>query len=154
VDYYDRQHGRRVLMSRVGAMTPRRFTASFTSSPAGFLLQILQVVGVGVMLFTLNARLALWTLVPMCPWSSMEAGSSGGMFYPRYYRYWDAASKQAGALAGMLAGIRVVKAFAQEEREFDRFQATSDRLRQSRLGVKCRPPLFRRRCSSSSAWVV
>ena len=31
-----------------------------------------------------------------------------------YYRYWDSSSKQAGTLSGMLSGIRVVKAFAQE----------------------------------------
>ena len=31
----------------------------------GFLLQILQLLGVGVMLFTINAKLAAWTLIPM-----------------------------------------------------------------------------------------
>ena len=62
--------------------------------------------------------------------------------YPKYYRYWDSASKQAGALAGMLSGIRVVKAFAQEQREFERFQATSNTLRNSRLGVESSASTF------------
>ena len=36
----------------------------------------------------------------------------------------------------MLAGIRVVKAFAQEPREFDRFQRSSEYLRRSRVTVE------------------
>ena len=36
----------------------------------------------------------------------------------------------------MLAGIRVVKAFAQEPREFDRFSRSSDYLRRSRITVE------------------
>ena len=74
------------------------------------------------MLFTLNAKLALWTLIPM-PLVLYGSWFFWRYVYPKYYRYWDSASKQAGALAGMLSGIRVVKAFAQEQREFERFQA-------------------------------
>ena len=101
----------------------------------GFLLQIVQVVAVGVMLFTLNPKLALYTLIP----APLVVG--GSLFfwrrvYPNYYRYWDSSSKQAGTLSGMLSGIRVVKAFAQEPREFDRFHRSSDYLRQSRTTVE------------------
>ncbi len=39
-------------------------------------------------------------------------------------------------LNGMLSGIRVVKAFAQEDREYQRFQKASDHLRQWRLWVE------------------
>jgi ATP-binding cassette subfamily B protein len=139
VDYYDRQPVG-VLMSRVAHDTEAvyGFIHQFTS---GFLLQILQVLGVGVMLFTLNAELALWTLIPM-PLVLYGSWFFWRYVYPRYYRYWDSASKQAGALAGMLAGIRVVKAFAQEQREYQRFQATSDRLRCSRLGVEVSSTTF------------
>src|SRR5207248_1568295 len=49
---------------------------------------------------------------------------------------------QAGALAGRLSGSRVVKAFAQEQREYQRFQTTSDSLRQSRLGVEVSASTF------------
>jgi ATP-binding cassette subfamily B protein len=139
VDYYDR-HPVGVLMSRVAHDTEALygFIHQFTS---GFLLQILQVVGVGVMLFTLNAKLAAWTLIPM-PLVLYGSWFFWRYVYPKYYRYWDSASKQAGALAGMLSGIRVVKAFAQEEREFRRFQRTSDSLRQSRLGVEVSASTF------------
>lgn len=40
------------------------------------------------------------------------------------------------ALSGMLSGIRVVKAFAQEGRENERFHAASDHLRQWRQWVE------------------
>jgi ATP-binding cassette subfamily B protein len=147
VDYYDR-HPVGVLMSRVAHDTEALygFIHQFTG---GFLLQILQMLGVGVMLFTLNAKLALWTLIPM-PLVLYGSWFFWRYVYPKYYRYWDSASKQAGALAskqagalaGMLAGIRVVKAFAQEDREFHRFQATSDSLRQSRLEVEVSASTF------------
>src|SRR5205807_2706396 len=139
VDYYDRQPVG-VLMSRVAHDTEALygFVHQLTS---GFLLQILQVLGVGVMLFTLNAKLALWTLIPM-PLVLYGSWFFWRYVYPKYYRYWDSASKQAGALAGMLSGIRVVKAFAQEAREFERFQKTSNSLRQSRLGVELSSSTF------------
>ncbi len=139
VDFYDRQPVG-VLMSRVAHDTEALygFIHQFTS---GFLLQILQLVGVGVMLFTLNARLALWTLIPM-PLVLYGSWFFWRYVYPKYYRYWDSASKQAGALAGMLSGIRVVKAFAQEQREFERFGRTSDALRRSRLEVEVSASTF------------
>jgi ATP-binding cassette subfamily B protein len=139
VDFYDRQPVG-VLMSRVAHDTEALYglVHQFTS---GFLLQILQVVGVGVMLFTLNAKLALWTLIPM-PLVLYGSWFFWRYVYPKYYRYWDAASKQAGALAGMLSGIRVVKAFAQEQREYERFQATSRTLQHSRLGVEVSASTF------------
>jgi ATP-binding cassette, subfamily B, bacterial len=139
VDFYDRQPVG-VLMSRVAHDTEALYglVHQFTS---GFLLQILQVIGVGVMLFTLNAKLALWTLIPM-PLVLYGSWFFWRYVYPKYYRYWDAASKQGGALAGMLSGIRVVKAFAQEQREYERFQKTSGSLQHSRLQVEVSASTF------------
>lgn len=133
IAFYDR-HQVGVLMNRV-AYDTEVLHGLIQQITGGFLMQILQLVGVGVMLFTLNWTLALYTLIPM---PLVLAGSwfFWQYVYPKYYRYWDANSKQAGALSGMLSGIRVVKAFAQEDREFDRFKASSDYLRQSRLGVE------------------
>jgi ATP-binding cassette subfamily B protein len=133
VDYYDR-HPVGVLMSRVAHDTEALY-GLIHQLTGGLLLQTLQLVGVGVMLFTLNAKLALWTLVPM-PLVLYGSWFFWRHVYPRYHRYWDSASKQAGTLAGMLTGIRVVKAFAQERREFERFQNSSDSLRRSRLEVE------------------
>jgi ATP-binding cassette subfamily B protein len=139
VDHYDR-YPVGVLMSRVAHDTEALYGLihQFTS---GFLLQIVQVIGVGVMLFTLNAKLALWTLIPM-PLVLYGSWFFWRFVYPKYYRYWDSASKQAGTLAGMLSGIRVVKAFAQEEREYLRFQKTSRALQNSRLEVEVSASFF------------
>src|SRR5207247_2105184 len=81
VDYYDRQPVG-VLMSRVAHDTEALYGLVHQLT-GGFLMQVLQLLGVGVMLFTLNARLALWTLIPMPfvlygSWSSAWAGGSSG----------------------------------------------------------------------------
>ncbi|MFM7150587.1 MAG: ABC transporter ATP-binding protein, partial [Gemmataceae bacterium] len=139
VDFYDR-HPAGVLVSRVAHDTEAMY-GLIHQLTGGFLLQILQVIGVGIMLFTLNAKLALWTLIPM-PLVFYGSWFFWKRVYPRYYRYWDSSSKQAGALAGMLAGIRVVKAFAQEKREYARFTQASHALRDSRLEVEVASAIF------------
>ncbi len=131
--YYDR-HPVGSLVSRV-AYDSEVLHSLLQQITGGFLLQIVQVVAVGVMLFTLNPKLALYTLIP-APLVVVGSLFFWRRVYPQYYRYWDSSSKQAGMLSGMLSGIRVVKAFAQESREFDRFRASSDRLRRSRVTVE------------------
>jgi ATP-binding cassette subfamily B protein len=133
VGYHDR-HQVGSLVSRV-AYDSEVLHSVLQQITGGFLLQIVQVIAVGGMLFTLNPKLAVYTLIP----APLVVG--GSLFfwrriYPHYYRYWDSSTKQAGALSGMLSGIRVVKAFAQERREFDRFCRSSDYLRRSRINVE------------------
>jgi ATP-binding cassette subfamily B protein len=139
VDYYDR-HPVGVLMSRVTHDTEALY-GLIHQLTSGFLLQVLQLLGVGVMLFLLNPRLALWTLIPT-PFVLYGSWSFWRYVYPKYQRYWDAASKQAATLAGTLTGIRVVKAFAQEGHEFQRFQGMSDALRHSRSRVEVSAATF------------
>ncbi len=132
IGYYDRQQIGS-LVGRVAYDTEalHGFVMQLTN---GFLFQLLMVVSVGAMLFTLNPKLAIFTLIPA------PLVITGSLFfwrhiYPRYYRFWDASSKQAGMLSGVLSGIRVVKAFNQETREMERFGAASGYLRLSRRGV-------------------
>ena len=121
------------LMSRVAYDTETLHTLVYHIT-SGLLLQSLQLVGIGVMLFYLNPKLAVVTLLPM---PLIAAGSWYFTRYlqPRYNHYWDAVGKQAGGLTGMLTGIRVVKTFAQEEREIDRFGRASRHLCESRQSV-------------------
>jgi ATP-binding cassette subfamily B protein len=130
--FYDRnQVGK--LMSQVAYDTETLHTLVYHLT-SGFLLQSLQLVGIGVMLFVLNPKLAAITLLPM----PLIVG--GGWFFTRYLhplnqQYWEAVGKQAAGLMGMLSGIQVVKGFVQEGREMQRFCESSSRLRDSRVTV-------------------
>lgn len=129
VGFYDRQ--------QIGSLTGR--VAYDTESlhgfiwqlTGGFILQIFMVVGVFLMMFTLDWRLALLALLP----APLVMGGTVFFWrrvYPQHQRAWDASGKQAGTLSGILSGIRVIKAFSQEEREETRFREASERLRSSR----------------------
>jgi ATP-binding cassette subfamily B protein len=122
-----------VLMSQVAYDTETLHTLIYHMT-SGLLLQSLQLVGISVAMFYLNAKLALITLMPM---PLILAGSWYFTRYlqPRQHHYWEAVGKQASALMGMLSGMRVVKAFVQEQREIRRFCQSSRRLRDSRLAV-------------------
>ena len=87
------------------------------------------------MLVWLNPKLAMFTLIPV-PFVFLGSWFFWKKVYPRYYRLWDASSKQMTALSGMLSGIRVVKAFAKEERENKRFQSAAEHLRDWRVWVE------------------
>ncbi len=132
LEYYDRH--------QVGAITSRvAYDSEVIQSllhqiTGGFLLQIVQVTAVGVMLMTLNPKLAIYTLIP-APLVIVGSWFFWKRVHPKHYRYWDSSSKQAGMLTGMLSGMRVVKAFAQEEREYERFNKISDYLRACRMHV-------------------
>ncbi len=133
VSYYDRHH--------VGSMISRVSHDSevlhglMHQITGGFLLQVVKLFGVGAMLFWINPKLAMFTLIPV-PLVIYGTWFFWQKVYPRYYRLWDASSKQMSALSGMLHGIRVVKSFAQEEREFDRFENAATNLRDWKLWVE------------------
>ncbi len=132
VSFHDRnQVG--LLMSRVAYDTEAMHTFMHHLS-GGFLLQILQLVAIGGMLFVLNPKLALITLLPT-PLVLLTSWFFCKCLYTRNHRYWEAVGRQAAALTSLLSGIRVVKSFTQESREHDRFSSASERLRESRVGV-------------------
>jgi ATP-binding cassette subfamily B protein len=132
LEYYDR-HQVGSTMSRV-AYDSEVIQSLLHQITGGFLLQIVQVMAVGVMLFTLNPKLAVYTLIP-APLVIIGSWFFWKRVHPRHYRYWDSSSKQAGMLTGMLSGIRVVKAFAQEDREYERYNRISGYLRDCRMHV-------------------
>lgn len=132
VVYYDR-HQVGSTLSRV-AHDSEVLHGLMHQLTGGFLLQMVQLVGVGAMLLWLNPKLAMYTLIPV-PLVFVGSWFFWQKVYPKHFRLRDAASKQMSVLSGMLSGIRVVKAFSQEDREYQRFQRSSDRLRQWRLKV-------------------
>lgn len=132
ISFHDRnQVG--LLMSRVAYDTEAMHTFMHHLS-GGFLLQVLQLIAIGAMLFVLNPTLAWITLLPT-PLVLMASWFFCKCLYTRNHRYWDAVGKQAAALTSLLSGIRVVKSFTQESREHERFSSASERLRESRVKV-------------------
>ncbi len=132
VGFYDRQQTG-ALVGRV-AYDTESLQGFINQLTGGFLLQAIMLAGVGAMMFSIDVRLALLTLVP-APLVVVGTALFWRYIYPRNYRTWDASGKQAGMLAGVLSGIRVVKSLGQERREFDRFSGASRRLLESRRGV-------------------
>ncbi len=139
VGYYDRYNIGQ-LMTRVANDTEqmRGFVQQLTG---GFLAQLITVAAVGAMLFSLSWKLALLTLLP-APLVMLSAVFFWKRIYPRYYKVWDAGSKLHGVLNTILSGIRVVKAFGQEEQEQKRFGRTSGYVRDSARGVEYTVSIF------------
>ena len=139
VDYYDR-HSVGNLISRMGQDTGamREFVRHASQ---GFLAQILLVAITGVMLFTLSWKLAIWTLLP-APLVIVASMFYWRRLYPRYFRVWDAWSRMMGSFGSILSGIRVVKAFSQEQRENARFARSTRYLRESGRRVEYATSIF------------
>ena len=132
LSYHDKQSvGSLVARVAYDTEAVQGFMAQLT---AGFLMQILMVILAGIAMYGLEPRLAYWALVP-APFVIFSTFIFYRFVYPHYQRFWDRSSRQAGMLNGLLTGIRVVKAFAQEDRELKRFRASSETLRDARRQV-------------------
>jgi ATP-binding cassette subfamily B protein len=132
LSYYDKQQVGS-LVGRVAYDTEavQGFMSQLT---AGFFVQLLLVVFSAVLMFSLEPKLAVWTFIP-APLVVLGSLLFYRVVHPHYRRFYDRSSKQAGMLSGILSGIRVVKAFAQEQRELSRFMESSSSLRDARRMV-------------------
>ncbi len=120
--------GRRTgdLISRVGSDTDRInifLSVNLIEFASNVMLMVLTV---GVLVW-LNPRLALLTLVPF-PFVVWLVYSVRERLRRGFGRASVAWGDMTSVLADTIPGIRVVKAFAQESREIDRFVATNDRV--------------------------
>ncbi len=124
------------LMSRIGSETDR--ICVFLSLHAlDFATDVLMIVMTAVILFSINPWLALVTLVPLpfIAWLIHVVRDRLRTGFEKIDRVW---SDVTNVLADTIPGIRVVKAFAQERRESERFRianqhnlAVNDRLNQT-----------------------
>ncbi len=139
LSYYDKQSVGS-LVGRVAYDTEavQGFMGQLT---AGFLMQILMVILAAISMYSLEPHLALWALIP-APFVIAGTFIFYRFVYPHYQRFWERSSRQAGMLNGLLSGIRVVKSFAQEDRELKRFTASSETLRDARLRVDASAATF------------
>ena len=139
VDYYDR-HSAGSLMSRV--LWDVDYFQGFVSQVSeGFLLNVLRVLGIGTVLFTMNWHLALLVLLPV-PFVVVGTMFFWKYIYPQYYRLWDSQSKMSQLLTGLLQGIRLVKLFGQENREQQRFSDSARYMQDARRSVEMSAATF------------
>ena len=132
VKYYDK-HQVGILMARVTSDT-EALHGFVSQATQGFLVNIILPVFIGAALFNMNAELAIYVLIP-APFVIVSTYYFWEHVYPRYYKFWDSNSKLAAMLNSVLSGARVVKAFAQEDREIKRFDKMSTSLQDARRHV-------------------
>ena len=111
------------LMSRIGSETDR--ICVFLSLHAlDFATDVLMIGMTAAILFSINPWLALATLVPLpfIGWMIHVVRDKLRTGFEKIDRVW---SDVTNVLADTIPGIRVVKAFAQERREAERFRAAN-----------------------------
>ena len=98
------------------------------------IIAVLQIVGVGVIIFWINPRLAAWMLAPMpfliggAVWYTMTARF-------RYRAQRRAASAMNSLLLDNLQGVRQIKSYAREETELARFAKSAYEVGETQLVI-------------------
>jgi ATP-binding cassette subfamily B protein len=131
VDYFDRnQVGR--LMTRVNQDTQE--LQGLVSQMTTFALNIMLVVGIGIVLFVMAPSLGLYVLIPT-PFVLAAAILYYRHMRPHFKRFWVSRWRLNAMLNTFLSGVRVVKAFAQEDQEESRYHQRNTSMLEARLQV-------------------
>ncbi|MDR6539168.1 ABC transporter ATP-binding protein [Variovorax soli] len=111
------------LMARIGSETDR-INVFLSLHALDFLTDVLMIAMTAVILVSINPLLAVVTLVPLpfIAWMIHVVRDRLRTGFEKIDRVW---SEVTNVLADTIPGIRVVKAFAQERREADRFRAAN-----------------------------
>jgi ATP-binding cassette subfamily B protein len=112
------------LVTRVTSDSDRLWDfIAFTIVEVG--VSILTLVGVGIAMFWLNWKLAMFVLLPIPLMVALTL-----FFHHRLHRVfgrmWHRWSQMTAVIADALPGVRVIKAFSQEDREIERFRSRND----------------------------
>lgn len=86
------------------------------------IVQFFLLIGIIVIMFTMNWQLTLLSLIPV-PFVVMGSRIFGKKIRPFYRRIWRRWSAVSSILTDTIPGIRVIKAFANEKRSVDTFVA-------------------------------
>lgn len=95
---------------------------------------LILMVGSLVVLFSTSWRLTL-VVLPILPGAMIVFGTFGRIAGPLFGKIQAKLSTVNTILQESIAGMKVVKAFTQEQVEFDRLEASSATLRDERIGV-------------------
>ncbi|MDY0744412.1 ABC transporter ATP-binding protein [Paucibacter sp. R3-3] len=111
------------LMSRIGSETDR-ISVFLSLHALDFITDVLMLLMTATILFSINPWLALATLVPLpfIAWMIHLVRDRLRTGFEKIDRVWG---EVTSVLADTIPGIRVVKAFAQERREAQRFRAAN-----------------------------
>lgn len=93
-------------------------------------VNILTLVGIGVVLFVMNWKLTLIALIPV-PIVLVLSNLFWKHVISLWHRYWHYRSRLTVSVSDTLSGKRVVKAFAKETEEIDRFMQHSRNVQTS-----------------------
>jgi ATP-binding cassette subfamily B protein len=114
------------LVARISSDTDR--ICNFLSDTlVDFIADVLMIVGTAVVLISIDPILAAATLCtfPIIAWLTVHLRDRMTFGFLHGGRAWD---EMTSLLADTIPGIRVVKAFAQEKREIERFRASNLRI--------------------------
>ena len=120
--YNQKETGR--LMSRISHDTGR-LQDFVVNSIQEFLMDIFMLVGMCTILFVTNWRLAALTLIPL-PAITFASIVFGRKMHNVFHKVMRQMAGLSAILADTIPGVRVVKAFAAEDREIDRFSERSE----------------------------
>ena len=114
------------LVARISNDTDR-ICAFLSDSLVDFISDVLMIVGTTVVLFQMNSLLAIATLstFPVIAWLTFLLRDRLTHGFLHGGRAWG---DMTSILADTIPGIRVVKAFAQERREIERFRSANQRI--------------------------
>jgi ATP-binding cassette subfamily B protein len=91
------------------------------------------VVALTVM-FSIDVRLTLWSLIPM-PFVSISVKYFGSAIHKRFEQIQAQLSEVSAIAQEALSGVRVVRAYRQEEAELERFRRANDEYLQRTRGL-------------------
>jgi ATP-binding cassette subfamily B protein len=125
LSFYDRRRTGE-LMSRVtnDSSNVRLFLVNGSQQ---LIVDVVMMVAIGFLLFQAHWRLALISLLPV-PVLVLGTVVFAKKIHGVYHRIWRSWAKMNSVLADTIPGILVVKAFAQEDREVDKFELRNTEL--------------------------
>jgi len=119
------------IMTRVTSDTERMRTF-ITSGFQDIVINILTLIGIFLLMLSMNWQLTLLAMIPI-PFMILFTVFYRTRIHWIFHRIWRRISTLNNMLADTIPGVKVVKAFAQEHREFQRFNEKNTDLRESQM---------------------
>jgi ATP-binding cassette subfamily B protein len=130
-DFFDRNETGR-LLTRINHDTEE--LQGLINQMSQFMLYAVLVVGIGAVLFSMAPTLGFFVLIP-APFVLVATLTYHRRMNPHFRRYWITRWRLNSMMNTFLAGIQVVKAFAQEDQEEERYHERNQGALDARLRV-------------------